>query len=70
MASSSYSNARCGECLYWKVTRDPLGKCRIDLEYQNTIGRFCKACSAFEAQLTLKQQSPAVKEHPLVHYKR
>ncbi len=69
MASSKYTNAKCGQCSYWKVSRNPLGACRLDPEYQTTIGRYGKACGAFEEALVM-QQAPLAKKHPIIYYKR
>ncbi|MBL1260047.1 MAG: hypothetical protein COB33_005895 [Thiotrichaceae bacterium] len=69
MASREYTNAKCGQCSYWKVSRNPLGTCRLDPEYQTTIGRYAKACGAFEEELVI-QQAPPAKEQPVTYYKR
>jgi len=53
MASIKYTNAKCGQCTHWKVTRNPLGVCRQDPEYQTTIGRFSKACGVFEEEIRI-----------------
>jgi len=69
MASSKYTSAKCGQCSYWKVSRNPLGKCQLDPEYQATIGRYAKACSSFEEKFIIQPMYVA-KEYPLVYYKR
>jgi len=69
MASIKYTSAKCGQCSFWKVSRNPLGRCRLDPEYQATIGRYAKACGSFEEEVVI-QQAPVAKEYPLVYYKR
>lgn len=70
MASSKYTNSKCGQCSYWKASRNPLGRCRLDPEYQVTIGRYSKACGAFEESEFVIQRVPLAKEYPLIYYKR
>ena len=65
MASSNYSHAKCGQCAYWKVSRNPLGTCRLNPEYQTTIGRYGRACGAFEAEIIVKRV-PLTKEYPFM----
>lgn len=69
MASIKYTNAKCGQCHFWKVSRNPLGTCRVDPDYQATIGRYAKACGVFEAELVMTP-APPEKEHPLKFYRR
>jgi len=69
MASSKYTSAKCGQCSYWKVSRNPLGTCRLDPECRTTIGRYGKACGAFEEEFVI-QQVPPTKKSPLIYYKR
>ncbi len=70
MASIKYTNSKCGQCSHWKVSKNPLGRCRLDPEYQVTIGRYGKACGAFEGIEFVIQQVPPAKEYPLICYKR
>jgi len=69
MAPSKYTSAKCGQCSYWKVSRNPLGKCRLDPGYQATIGRYARACGSFEAELVI-QLVHIARKCPLIYYKR
>ncbi len=69
MATTTYINAKCGQCTYWKVSRNPLGTCRLNPEHQATIGRYGKACGAFELEISMKNL-PLVEENPLKENKR